>query len=136
MSIQKKEISLKNYEDLSEAKKEEVDNLEENNQGEIKIEDLYSDKTLKVLKKLINPEDDIQKIIHKREIYAPYYLIHIKTVHFRIDVISGLGSGYYGTGAIKFNDFLTYIGLHEKEAEIVFDNTFDNAVIEFNFTNN
>src|SRR5699024_12429710 len=70
----------------SDLKKEEVDNLEENNQGEIKIEDLYSDKTLKVLKKLINPEDDIQKIIHKRERNSPYYFTRIKTSHYSIDV--------------------------------------------------
>src|SRR5699024_289174 len=126
MSIQKKEISLKNYEYLSEAKKEKVDNIEENNQSKIKIEYSYCYKTLKVLKKLINPEDDIQKIIHKRKRNSPYYFTRIKTSHYSIDVISGLGSGYYGTGAVKFNDFLTYIGLHEKEEEIVFDNKFDN----------
>src|SRR5699024_10478209 len=113
---------------LEEMKSVEQFSLEDEH-PEIIIREMNSDRTLKIVNGILPPVDEIKEIIHYRTIKEVYYTTVIKSVYYTIHVISGLGSGYGGTGTTAFNRLLLDLGLPEDKAKIVYNPSYDNAVI-------
>jgi len=73
--------------------------------------------------------DEVLEVVHYRKRKSLFYRTIIIGKRFSVDVQSGLGSGYDGSGPTGFYHVLYKLGFAEEIARIAYDRKHDNAVI-------